>query len=301
MVVSSADISFEPQQPKQGEQVKIAAVIHNFGVAEARDVIVKLRDDASPFEKGGRGILTPTTTDGVLIETHRIPRISAGGTAEIQTFWQTPLGQAQHYISIEARPEDEAAEHYQDNNGAQKQLLVSLETEGWPVEVEDRMLSAPIAADVDGDGDIELLSQSNTSGANKLYVWHHDGQPVSHWPKTINSSPPFRQGGFGPPPGGFGPPPKNFAPPPIQPLYTNSSAGPAPAVGDLDGDGEVEVVAVFFMQEVFAWRNDGESLPGWPIKTSGYASTSPVLADMDDDGKLEVIVGLSDGQVCVYR
>ena len=47
LVVSPADIFFEPQQPKQGEQVKITVIIHNLGVADARDVIVELKDDGA--------------------------------------------------------------------------------------------------------------------------------------------------------------------------------------------------------------------------------------------------------------
>jgi hypothetical protein len=267
LVVSPVDISFEPEEPKQGEQMQIDIVIHNFGAADARDITVELRDGD-----------TDETSPSRLIESHSISKILAGDRIEIETSWRAPLGEPQHHISVEAHLEDRSAEYYRENNDAQKTLLVSLEAEGWPVEVQERTLSAPIAADIDVDGDIELLIQSNVYNYNKLYVWHHDGQSVSGWPRTV-SQPRYDARSY----------------------YSNSSAGPAPAVGDIDGDGTPEIVAAFFASEVRAWRSDGSILPGWPVSTSGYASSSPVLADMDADGKLEIAFGLSNGRMEVRR
>ena len=281
LVVSPVDISFEPvsqaEMPvpladgvpefQQGEQVQINVVVYNLGAADARDVMVELRD-------GGSAGASPSR----LIETHRIPKIAAGDRTEIQTIWRTPLGEAQHDISVEVYTEENTLEYYRENNDAQKTLLVSLEAEGWPVEVQERTLSAPIAADIDVDGDMELLVQTNVYNYNKLYIWHHEGQPVSGWPRTVSRSSTDSRS-----------------------QYANSSAGPAPAVGDLDGDGTPEIVAVFYTNEVHAWRSDGSKFPGWPVTASGYATSSPVLADLDADGKLEVAFGLSNGQMDIRR
>ncbi len=271
LVVSSVDISFEPQQPKQGEEVQIDVAIYNFGAADAHNVIVELRDAIGVD-------LEATPEAGVLIESHQIPRLPAGERTEIRTIWRTPLGESQHHISVEVLPADGVAENYRENNDAQKTLMVSLEAEGWPVEVEESTLSAPIVADIDNDGNAELLIQSTIHNYGKLYIWHHDGQPASGWPRKVSRT---RYDS------------KN--------QYTNSSAGPAPAVGDLDGDGNPEIVAAFSEKRVYAWRSDGSTLPGWPIRASGDATTSPILADLDADGKLEVICGLANGRMDIRR
>ena len=264
LVISPIDILFSPEKPKQGEEVQIDIAIHNLGAAAAYNVIAELRDLAPESE--------------MLIESIQIPVIPAGEKTEIRTTWNTPPGEAQHNIALEVYPSNEAGEYYVENNDAQKTLMVSLEADGWPLELEESTLSAPIAADIDGDGDAELLSQCTLYNYGRLYVWHHDGRNASGWPKKTSRAQhdPGTQ-------------------------YTNSSAGATPAVGDLDGDGNMEIVAAFSERRIYAWRSNGATMPGWPVITSGDASTSPVLADLDADGKLEVICGLANGRMDVRR
>ena len=63
----------------------------------------------------------------------------------------------------------------------------------------------------------------------------------------------------------------------------------APALGDLDGDGNLEIVVVSFDQQINAWHHDGTRVQGWP-KFVRESQWSPVgLADLDNDGSLEII------------
>ncbi|MBD3184091.1 T9SS type A sorting domain-containing protein [Candidatus Poribacteria bacterium] len=263
LVISPDDITFKPQEPEQGDDVAIKVKVYNMGAADARNVVVEIRDGE---------------LDNKLIDKYDIPRIPAGDYISIETIWSTPLGQPQHNIIVKTYLTDSTQEHYLENNDSQKVIMVSLEDEGWPVKVDERNLSAPIVADIDSDGDMEILIQSTMYQNNKLYVLHHDGQPVSGWPKYAGG---FSANGSS--------------------QYSNASAGPGPAVGDIDGDGSPEIVAVFFNREINAWNSDGSRLDGWPVRTSGFATSSPVLADIDSDGIHDVIVGLDNGRVEVHK
>jgi len=76
-----------------------------------------------------------------------------------------------------------------------------------------------------------------------------------------------------------------------------------PAVGDIDGDGEIEIVAPKFGGGVIAFdsrgnkkwtstRRDGTAYTGKFAKvTQDYEASVVVFADMNNDGKAEVIVG----------
>jgi hypothetical protein len=65
----------------------------------------------------------------------------------------------------------------------------------------------------------------------------------------------------------------------------------SPVVGDVDGDGGVDVVAVGFDQRLHAWRMNGTYLPGFPVYTFDTTLSSPALADIDGDGRRDIVFG----------
>jgi hypothetical protein len=100
--------------------------------------------------------------------------------------------------------------------------------------------------------------------------------------------------------------------------YLNEAVYAAPAVGDLDGDGDYEIVSgtswywwdkhgrtdqpyvyAFDTRNVFEDQMDYfepsklPHLPGWPRPTDYPGFSSPALADLDNDDDLEIIIGTS--------
>ncbi len=89
------------------------------------------------------------------------------------------------------------------------------------------------------------------------------------------------------------------------------------AIGDLDGDGSLDLVATTANAWVYAWDSDGKLLKGFPVHSrSRYASlpvptprsdtrhgrlpsrgnlSAPVLADLQGNGKLDVLMSAFDG------
>jgi hypothetical protein len=79
----------------------------------------------------------------------------------------------------------------------------------------------------------------------------------------------------------------------------------APAVGDIDGDGQPDIIfgsGTFFPNpathpgspqlrtpRLYAVKNDGTFVSGWPVTTDTFINRSPVLADLNGDGKLDVV------------
>lgn len=91
---------------------------------------------------------------------------------------------------------------------------------GFPRVVEDlQFLLSPAAADIDGDGRVEVITGS---GGFVLHAWNADGAEPAGWPKVVGQW-----------------------------------IMPSPAVGDLDGDGALEIVTATRSGSVFAWRTGG--------------------------------------------
>jgi hypothetical protein len=81
----------------------------------------------------------------------------------------------------------------------------------------------------------------------------------------------------------------------------------APAFGDIDGDGQGEIVVTGHGLTsdgyIYAFKKNGTTCSGFPIN-HGYSSRTPVLADIDFDGKMEIIVNkrlYPLGEEWIYR
>ncbi len=79
-------------------------------------------------------------------------------------------------------------------------------------------------------------------------------------------------------------------------LY-GSPVSASPAIGDLDGDGTVEVVGAEFLGDLVIHRADGSTQLVIDAAPTGIlqSSSSPSLADLDGDRDLEILRGYDDG------
>jgi len=75
----------------------------------------------------------------------------------------------------------------------------------------------------------------------------------------------------------------------------------APAIADIDGDGQAEVLAGSSGNVLHAFRPDGTEPPGWPKQTGGWLVAAPAVGDVDGSGKLEVVAVTRDGWLWVWR
>ena len=140
--------------------------------------------------------------------------------------------------------------------------------------LDGRVSTGPVLADIDNDGDLEILvaSQGSFSTAGKVYLFEADGSSVSGWPQVLPGEERL-----------------------------------ALSVGDLDGNGSLEVVGAVSWNSmaqrslIYIWNANGTSyMPAaWPKEidlemppntgTAQDFANTPVLVDMDNDGDLEII------------
>ncbi|MBK8164903.1 MAG: VCBS repeat-containing protein [bacterium] len=120
--------------------------------------------------------------------------------------------------------------------------------------------SGPTLIDIDGDGasDIVFGTKNDATGIRRLMAIRHDGTDLTGFPRTVNGA-----------------------------VNCDISAG------DLDGDGQPELVFFDNWRYLYAVRTNGSDYPGFPrlmpYTANGDPVTSPALADLDGDGWLEII------------
>lgn len=135
--------------------------------------------------------------------------------------------------------------------------------------------STPALADIDGDGKLEIVSPAMDQ---YLYVFRYDGTEQTGFPVLLRDM---------------------TQKDPVAERIISS-----PAVGDIDGDGQIEIIVgtseVYGSTgRVYAVKPDGTFVPNWPIEVLGLMAdilpyvgrgvpTNPALADVDGDGVVDV-------------
>ena len=131
----------------------------------------------------------------------------------------------------------------------------------------------PLLYDFDDDGKDEMLiyryPDQITYAPGFISIYDEDGSNLPGWPQTV-------------------------------PQYSES----APAIGDIDGDGQMEIVLGSgdvpnggVPGEIYAFEFDGSVLPGFPI-TTGYGADTPVtIYDIDMNGEKDILMRVKVGEV----
>jgi Domain of unknown function (DUF4214)/FG-GAP-like repeat/FG-GAP repeat len=138
----------------------------------------------------------------------------------------------------------------------------------WPRYVRDTIWSSPAMHDMDGDGTLEIIigvdehldPYHDTIDGGSLHVFHYDGMEFNGFPVRVDQ------------------------------VITSS-----PAVGDVDGDGQPDIVfgtGTFYqgrLPKLYAVKKNGAFVAGWPVVTDTFIRQAPALADINNDGQLDVI------------
>ncbi|MDH3216967.1 MAG: C25 family cysteine peptidase, partial [Candidatus Krumholzibacteria bacterium] len=143
---------------------------------------------------------------------------------------------------------------------------------GWPQTAENGFRAAPVAGDLDGDGVLEVIAV-DTRGV--VYAWNRDGTEF-----IDGDSMPATTGVF-------------YRTPITSTHYMT------PAVLDIDGDLQDEIIIGSRLDSVYALNGDGSMVAGWPFVMPGEMVGGIVAGDIDGDIHPEIVVRAATSEVYV--
>ncbi|HPJ30788.1 MAG TPA: FG-GAP-like repeat-containing protein, partial [Methanothrix sp.] len=84
-------------------------------------------------------------------------------------------------------------------------------------------------------------------------------------------------------------------------IQTAKPVWSSPALSDLDGDGELEIVVGTNEGMLYVFNEDGTRVAGFPTAAEGPIRSSPAVADLDGDGSLDIVVGSDDDRLYAWN
>jgi hypothetical protein len=138
---------------------------------------------------------------------------------------------------------------------------------GWPQNLGSHIYSSPAVGVLDGNGVPEIVvgygSTFDTSHDGGVAAFKRDGTRM--W--TVSTGAILS--------------------------WNHAPVEGTPAIGDVDGDGKMEVAFGSLDQHIYLVDGTtGANKPGWPVDARDTVFSSPALYDIDGDGLPDVIIGV---------
>lgn len=144
-------------------------------------------------------------------------------------------------------------------------------------ETPDGVMATPAVGDIDGDDSPDIVVATM---AGRVFAFSGSGRLLPGFPVSIQG----REGA-------------EFT---AEMAWDNGIAA-APSLGDIDGDGDLEIVAGAMDQRLYAWDGDGALLDGYPMElctrcgeVGARILSSPAIGDVDNDGDLDAAIGTNE-------
>ncbi len=160
----------------------------------------------------------------------------------------------------------------------------------------EAIYASPAVGDLDGDGSMELVSGTG------WYWWDRHNRREQPYVYVFDTSRVFDQS-------------RPYTDPEKLPYFpgwpqpTDYPGFSSPALGDLDGNGDLEIVIATSHPDlpndpiagsgsIYAWHHTGELVAGWPVHPKNWQNydgpifSSPTLADINGDERPEVLFSM---------